>query len=209
MKIPKRMIGPWARELIDECTVSQPTRRENIKLFKNYYNNGTETGDQAKVQSFVSATSTGFTEALFSPADVRFDIELDMAEEAETVSILEAGTRFLNREFSRCGVDLATSDGVNWALVKGATLIKMVWGHNGLEPWLVHPEMFGVLREDITDLNRQEAMVHTSWLTQSAFKRTLVEHPERAGSHARKVEALPEAARTDQDFTDSYFRTRF
>src|SRR5262245_40662662 len=148
MRVPKRSLGPWARELIDECTVSQPMRRENIRLYKNYYLNGTETGDQARYNRCFGHVDR-LASYLYSPVDVRFDIELDQAEEKPNINITDAGTRRLNREFSRCGVDLQFGHAVNWALVKGCTLVKMVWGHNGFEPWLVHPEFFGVLREDI------------------------------------------------------------
>ena len=202
MRVPKRNVGPWARELIEECTVSQPMRRENIKLWKNYYLNGTETGDQARYnRCFGHIARLG--SMLFSPADVRYDIELDQSEDPNTMGIMSGGTRYLNREFTRCGVNLKFGGGIDWALVKGCTLVKMIWGHDGLEPHLVHPEFFGVLNETITDINHQEAMVHTTWMTKSSFKRTLIEHPERGEILAELDKTMK--PRNDDAFTDSYF----
>jgi hypothetical protein len=203
LKVPQRMVGDWAKELIDECTVSRDSRREQLRIWKNYYQAGTETGDQARYNRCFGHVDR-LASYLFSPADTRFDIELDLTDPAEDMAIAEAASRFLNREFSRCGVDVEFSQAVNWALVKGATLVKVVWGNDGPEPWLVHPEFFGVLREDIADLDRQEAFVHTTYVTPSEFKRQLADHPEREAL-LKEVEVQSKPQREQDQFTDSYF----
>jgi len=178
VKLPARKLGDWARELIDECSTSRERRIEQYKLFKSYFWSGTDYGVQARYNR-CGAHCDRLASYLFSPADVRFSIELDQTQDPADQDNVDAAARYLNREFHRCCVDIEVGAGTLWGLVKGATILKTVWGFNGLEPWLIQPEFFAVLREDIADLDRQEAFVHTTYMTPSAFKRTLVEHPER------------------------------
>lgn len=202
MHVPMRKIGPWARELIDECYVSRDLRIEQNRVYRNYYQSGSETGEQVRYNRCFGHVDR-LSSMLFSPVDVRFDIELDQSEDAQQIAITEGGTRYLNREYARTGCDVDFSSGVECALIKGAALIKTVWGHNGLEPWVVHPEYFGVLREDIGDLDRQEAFVHSTWFTKSAFMRYIAENPDRA-EILKEVEGTFKP-RGDGDFNDSYF----
>lgn len=147
-------------------------------MFKSYFWAGTDQGVQARYNR-CGPHCDRLASYLFSPSDVRFSIELDQTQDPADHSNAESAERYLNREFHRCGVDIEIGSGVLWGLVKGATILKTVWGFNGLEPWLIQPEFFAVLRDDIADLDRQEAFVHTTYMTPSSFKRTIVEHPER------------------------------
>jgi len=203
LKIPQRGVGDWAKEIIDECTASRDGRREQIKIWKNYYQSGTETGDQARYNKCYGHVDR-LASYLFSPADTRFDIELDLTDSEQDKSIAEASARHLNREFSRCGVDTTFSQGVNWGLVKGCALMKVLWGHDGLEPWLVHPEFFGVLREDVADLDRQEAFVHTTYVTETELRRQLTDHPQLEAIMKEIEDRTPDQKQRDI-FTDSYF----
>lgn len=205
MKIPGRKVADWAREIIDQCTVSRDSRRQAIREWKNYYNAGTDSGIQARYNRCYGHIDR-LASYLFSPADVRFDIELDLTEDEAVMKQAAAAARYLNREFQRCGVDTCFSQGVVWALVKGATLVKTLWGYDGLEPWLVHPEFFGVLREDIADLDRQEAFVHSTYMTRGALERTLVEHPQRSEIMSDLEKHFDTRGRGSEDeYADSYF----
>jgi hypothetical protein len=203
LKVPQRNIGDWAKELIDECTASRDGRRENIKIWRNYYQAGTETGDQARFNKCYGHVDR-LASYLFSPADTRFDVELDLTDSDEDKSIAQAVARQLNKEFVSCSVDTYFSHAVNWALVKGAVIMKILWGHNGLEPWNVHPEFFGVLREDIADLDRQEAFVHTTYVTPSELRRQLTDkyHVE---SIMAEVENQTRPQREQDLMQDSFF----
>jgi hypothetical protein len=106
-------------------------------------------------------------------------LEGDPASDPADLDLLASGARYLNAEFNRTNSDIVFADAVNWGLIKGCALVKQLWGFEGLEPWLVQPEQFGVLREDISDLDRQEAFVETTYMTKSAFARTLIDHPDK------------------------------
>lgn len=178
MRLPKRRIGPWAREIIDECYASREGRRDLNNMWNAYFYAGSSDG-VTTVYNRTFSHIDRLASFLFSPTDARYALEGDAADDPEMLAILEAGGRYLNREIHRTNSDLQFAAAVNWALVKGAVLIKQLWGHEGLEPWLVQPEQFGVLREDIADLDRQDAFVESTYMTKSAFARTLVDHPQR------------------------------
>jgi len=82
-------------------------------------------------------------------------------------------------------------------------MVKQLWGHEGLEPWLVQPEMFAVLREDISDLDRQDAFVETTYMTRAAFSRTIAEHPNRR-ELMRSVAQTLKAKEDDDPTADNY-----
>lgn len=203
MKLPAKNIGGWAKEIIDQCTASREQRRDQARAFDAWFYCGTGTGDVAtynRIYSHIDRLSS----YLFSPVDTRFLIEYDLTVEEVQLRQAEAAARYLNREFHRCGVDLMFAEGVNMGLRKGCALLKMVWGWQGLEPWIVRPEMFGVLREDIEDLDRQEAFVESTYLTRDAFRRTI-------GGHHDEAEILKAVDKQmtrpdDEDLNDSYFR---
>jgi hypothetical protein len=180
MRLPRKSehLTDWATELIEECFVSREERRDQIGQWKSYYYMGRTDGQQARYNRCYSHIDR-LSSMLYSPVDVRFSIDYDTSEEDDVIQMGDRAARYLTTEFHRCGVDLEFAMGVNSALVKGCMMMKVIWGHDGLEGYLVHPEMFGVLREDIEELDRQEAFVHTEYLTKSQFRRTVIDHPDR------------------------------
>ncbi len=178
LKLPDKHLADWALEIIDECCQSRETRRDLLKMYRSYYYTGTSDGSVATYnRCYPHIERLGAF--LYSPTDVRFDIEFDQGEPPEVHEMGHAAARRLNRDFHRRNMDLTFSAAVNGGLVDGCNLVKTVWGDNGLEGWIVKPQFFGVLREDIDDLDRQEAFVHSTYLTPSAFERTIVDHPEK------------------------------
>jgi len=203
MRLPRRNIGGWAKDLIGECFASREARTDLNRLWMAYFYAGTSDGAQAvynRTYSHIDRLSS----FLFSPTDVRYALEGDLSLKAEDHDLLAAGARYLNREFHRCNVDMALSTAVTWGLVKGAALVKQLWGHDGLEPWIVQPEQFGVLREDIADLDRQDAFVETTYMTPAAFRRTIADHPERRQIMAEVEKTLKSRADENPPQQDDY-----
>lgn len=198
MRVPKdKGTGEWARELIEECYSSHEARCDQLKMWKAYYYTGTAEGTPSHYNRCFSHVDR-LASMLFSPVDVRLDIEFDETEESNIHGMGRASARALNREIHRCGVDLKFAAAVNWALVKGASILKtipemgvnrdapdnvpdeMKWEYKGLQSWLIQPELFGVLREDITDLDDQDAFVCSQYLTRNAFRRAIHGNPREA-----------------------------
>lgn len=206
MRIPKQAgkLGGWAADIIQQCEASRQYRIEEYRKWRAYYLQGNYSSDQADYNRIFSHVDR-LSSFLFSADDVRFSIEFDDEYGAEWSRHAQAAARKLNREFHRRGVDLEFAKGVDWGLVKGKTFLKLLWGHQGLEPWLVQPEFMAVLREDIDGLDRQEAFVHTSYITKSELERQLSDQsdPKRIADEIAKKYAKPSGE--DLELREQYF----
>lgn len=179
MKVPKRHLAEWAKELIDECCVSRDSRVGRYRHWKNIFYTGSDNDAPSKHNRCFSHVDK-LSSYLFSPAEVHFNIEFDDDTEPAWMAMAERGSNYLNRQFARRNCDVIFSQANMWSLVKGATLVKLNWSRGGFEPWVIQPEFFGVLREDIEELDRQDAFVHTFYLTPTQFRRMLGDHPKRS-----------------------------
>lgn len=176
MRIPQKKIEDWVDDRIEECSISRATRANNGRFWNDYYYNGSD--NEPAVYNRCYSHIDRMASFLYSPADVRFNIEFDVTMGREYLDRAEVASRYLSREFHRAAVDLTFGGGVETALVKGASILKQNWGSYGLDPYIIQPEAFGVLREDVTDLDRQEAFVHTTFLTLPQMWRLLYDHPD-------------------------------
>ena len=178
MKIPKRDLEGWAKDLIDECCFDRDKRVGRYRHWRNIFYTGSDNDMPSKHNRCFSHVDK-LSSYLFSPAEVHFNIEFDDDTEAAWGAMAERGSAYLNRQFSRRGCDVAFSRANLWSLVKGATIVKLTWSRGGFEPWVIQPEFFGVLRPDIEELDRQDAFVHTFFMTPTQFRRMLGNHPDK------------------------------
>jgi hypothetical protein len=203
LKIPQKGLNEWVDELIQECRQSSEQRRDLIRMYRSYYYTGTSDGTVA-IYNRCYPHVERLGAFLYSPTDVRFDIEFDETEEEATHAMGHAGARYLNRHFHRRNLDLNFADAVNGGLIDGCNILKSVWGHDGLEGWVIRPQFFGVLREDIDDLDRQEAFVHSTYMTPTAFERTIWEHPERK-KIMEQIKSGSQNQKEQDEFDNDYF----
>lgn len=170
MKIPSktRDRARWAAQKVKECTVSRAERVQRGLAYRNLFLTGSEDGVP---QTFLR-TQDALRDLLafvFSPSDLRFAIDyfgqVSPVERAKGMAAASA----LHQHITEAEVDDNCSECVLWSLVKGKTVQQMVWSRNGLEPYLIQPEAFGVGNESISSLERQEMFVHTSFKTRSRY----------------------------------------
>lgn len=203
LKIPQDNLEDWALEIIDECRQSAEQRRDLLKMYRSYYYTGTSDGSVSLYnRCYPHVERLGAF--LYSPTDVRFDIEFDETEDEAVHAMGHAAARRLNRDFHRRNLDLNFAAAVNGALIDGVNILKSIWGYDGLEGWVIRPQFFGVLREDIEDLDRQEAFVHSTYMTPTAFERTIVDHPDKD----EIMDRIKAASMTNQErdeFEDDFF----
>lgn len=205
MKLPRRRIEEWAKELIDSCSESRPQRINDGRMWSNFYYTGNEDGSQAtynKVYSHVDRLAS----YLFSPTDLRYAVEYERTNDAAAHGMGEAAASALSREFHRRDVDLALSSAVEWGLVKGSAFVKLMWGRDGFDPYVVQPEMMGVLREDLNGLDRQEAFFHSIYLTLSSFRNLIRGHPEEEDIMRRVARGMPPSGEGDEPGEDSMLK---
>lgn len=182
MKLPgdSQRLTLWARDLIDQCLVSREARRLQSRQWRQLYYTGSISAGPSKYNRCFSHVDK-LSSYIFSPADVRFWIEFDGDSQPQWADKAQAAARYLNRKFNRTGCGETFSAANEISLVEGCGLVKLTWGPGGrLAPWTIRPAFFGVLREDIEDLDRQEAFVHSFYITPDAFRRMISRHPDRA-----------------------------
>jgi hypothetical protein len=199
VKIPQRHLGEWARDLIEQCEVSRPDRSSQLAGGRNYYYSGSADANEPARYNKIYSHIDRLASFLYSADDIRFSITYDGVLGEPFVERAAAAARVLNRDYHRRGCDLEFADAVHWALVEGKTFIKTVWGHNGLEPWLVHPQFMGVLREDIDGLDRQEAFTHTSYIMPSELDRQIADHPDKDEIKKKLLSASKRTSDADRD----------
>jgi len=193
MILPNRNIGGWAHEIIEECTASRDKRLQKGIQYRNLYLTGDSSGDPQiypRTYSYIDNLSS----FLYSPVELRFSLQEYGLSNAVTKAKNRAGASEFHKQFRRAGVDEEIEDVVSWSLVKGKAFIKLLWNEDGFDPYVIQPEMMGVLREDVESLDRQEAFVHTTYLTRTAFASLIANRPDR-DDIIRKVSRL---AVTDQ-----------
>jgi hypothetical protein len=202
MKLPSRHIGPWAKEIISECSVSREERRLRSAFYQTLHMFGTTNGGRAKDNLCFNHVDK-LSSYLFSPSDVRFDVSFEADEAPRWRGAADMTGRHLTREFRRNRCALSFAQGVDIALVDGCALGKLTWDANGWKTHIIRPHMFGVMREDLPSLDDQDAFVYFYYLTPSQFARMMRGDP-RATEIIGRVQAQgPSPDRSDLE--SSYF----
>jgi hypothetical protein len=157
---------------------------------RNFYYTGTDQGTGA-VDNEVYPAIDHLASSLFSPLDPRFVMTFDHSNDAENRAKGDMAAKVLSRDFAHQGVDSAFAAAVNWGLVDGSCFVKLLWGRQGFDPWVIAQGYMGVYYEGLPDLDRQDAFVHTSFKTYASFARSIAGHPEerRILAHVRRQAA--------------------
>ena len=179
MKIPSKNVAQWCADIIGKCSASRGDRIQRGAVYRNIYLTGTETGEPA-VYPKTFAYIDNLSSYLYSPVELRFGIEKYGSSTTADRAKASAAASELHRYLRQSNVDTQVEEAVIWALVKGKSFIKLLWSSDGFEPYLVQPECMGVLREDLTTLDEQEAFYHSTYLTPERFATLVENHPNRA-----------------------------
>lgn len=178
MRIPDRNLAGWSSEVVAQCLASRDQRIQRGAMYRNLYLTGDAGGDPQiypRTYSFIDNLSS----FLYSPVELKFGIEHYGMSSASERAKGRCAASEMHKYLRRGNVDTEIEDAVTWSLVKGKAIIQTLWGEEGFEPYLIQPEMFGVLREDIDSLDRQEAFVHTAYFTKSRFAEMVANRPDR------------------------------
>lgn len=168
MYIPRSKIGDWAKSLVDECSASLTKRVDRGIAMRNLYLTGDDGGDSQIYNKCFSHIET-LSSQIYSPVELRFKIDYYGFASAVEKAKAYTATNELYSNVRSSDSDILFGDGVTWSLVKGKAFIKLLYGKQGLEPYVIQPEMMGVKREDITSLDKQEAFFQSTYYTPEAF----------------------------------------
>lgn len=198
MKIPQKIkkLQTFTDELIHDCAVSRATRVTQYMYWMNYYYSGSSDQYPA-IYNRCYPHVDRLASFLFSPVDIRYTIEFADTAGKEWLTRAAAAGKFLTKETKRTKCNLAFSQAVDYALPKGKCFLKLAWTDDGLKPFLIQPESFGVFREDISSLEDQEAFTLSSWHHPEQMRRQLQDHPDK-DSIMKKIDS---AMSSDTDET--------
>jgi len=180
MKIPKNALDrdEFFKDVIYKCEVSIGSRKIDYASLRNWYLFGNGPDEAPALYNKIFPHLDQLTSFLYSAETTRFSINLGASipeNEHQKVPVL---TKALNDEWLNSNADQVFSTATTWSLVYGTAYVKLIM-NNGIHPYMVEPGSVGVLREDITYTDRQEALIQKYYITKSELYARLYSHPRR------------------------------
>lgn len=186
MRVPntEKKLLDFARERVENCTHSQANRAMDGATNLAFYEHGSD-NDEESLYNRTAVHIDRTSSYLYGPGEIRYAIGFDATEGESWLARARAASKYLSREYRRSDADIVFSQGVLYGLIKGCTIMKHNWMdagslYPGLDPQLVHPEFFGVEREDLIRLEEQPAMTHTMYLAKEQIAEMAEGRPDES-----------------------------
>jgi hypothetical protein len=180
MRIPTKDLERefFYRDLIEKCMVSLIERKGDYASLRAWFLFGAGPDENPALFNKIYPHIDQLTSFLYSAETTRFSINVGASVAGQEHIKIPRLTSALNDEWLNSNCDQVFSSALTWALVFNSTFIKLVV-NNGIHPYMVEPSSIGVLREDVTYTDRQEAIVQTYYITKSDLYNRLYSHPKR------------------------------
>lgn len=148
--------------LIQRCRSTQRDRSHVYDRRERYYLFGSAGQDPVRynrIDSHLDLVSS----FLYSPDHAFYQISAAANAPEQVVRQVTALQDEFNEDFVNWGINDLFMDAIIWSLVYDSMHVKQGWNEVGGEGYatLVAPHNFGVFREDLPNLDAQEAFVHT------------------------------------------------
>ena len=114
---------------------------------------------------------------LYAQETVNFSLKWGVGVPEDQATYGETLRKKAHELWEDTGADSKFGDAVLWSLVYNSYFLKAIW-NGGLRVYTVYPHMVGVYREDIPDLDNQEAITHLYYSTRSGLRSMLKILPE-------------------------------
>jgi hypothetical protein len=187
-------------EVTQACFASVERRKSTYDLMKHYFLYGGPPEEPAAPFNKIYPHVDTLTSFLFSADSTRFGCHLPKTVPDAEWDKVAAANEMINEEWIDSGGDNVFSQALLWAMCKASTIVKLNVREGRPHPYMVEPECFGVYREDVPGLDRQEAMAHRYYITRSQLENELAAHPSRAKILAslaakpmRQADSMPES----------------
>lgn len=191
MKSEPKQFQRQIKSIVEQCRVSVGLRQQQAQAISSWmFVSSGEDGPALynKIPPHIDKLAS----SIFCPVDPRFDIEYENPYGQDELRKAQIAARWLTREFSRRDLDMLFGSAVEGALEYGSYFIKLLWGHDGLGARLMAPWQFGVYVESNTEIDGQEALCETSYITAEELWRRIAHRADakelyrRATAHAKK-----------------------
>jgi len=167
------------QDLIRKCSVSRENRRADYAALKSYYLFGSAPEEAPAQYNKIFPHIDQLVSFLYSADTTRFSINLGASAHEDQYRFIPRLEQALNDEWNNSNADQVFNTALTWAMVYNSTFVKLVVSNGSIHPYYIDPSNFGVLREDIPYLDRQEAFTQTYYITKSDLYARLYAHPKR------------------------------
>ena len=165
------------KDIVDICLASRQNRLEQYAQWRSFYFFGAV--GQISAWNLIYAHIDTVTSFLYASDSTRFSVRMGAKAPKADGSRTGPFSKLIMEEWKRSNADVIYQMGILWALVYDSTLIKHIRKKDGVYPYMVDPGCFGVYREDVPMLDRQEAFAHVYYMTKSDLNKRLSLHPRR------------------------------
>ncbi len=158
-------------EIIRKCSASREARRNAYGTRRLWFLRGTDrAGPPARFNKLKAHLKT-LTSYLYAPEGTRFTLKVPAQDRKDYLDHIQMARDAWVDVWRDSGADVSFEQYVTWALVYSSSIAKVLPDAAfGASPSWVFPGDFGVLREDLPDLDRQEAFCHWYSLTVGEVK---------------------------------------
>lgn len=187
MKLPTNLLDREMtyQDLVARCLTSRQDRIAEYDRLRSYLLFGCSTDSTPAVYNKIYPAIDQLTSFLFAAETTRFSIKLGAGAPKDELKKIPSVVQRLNDKWHDSNCDIVFGSCLPWALTYGTMIVKLVQRNRETHPFLIEPHNFGVLREEMPMLDRQEAFVHVFMTTRPQLERDLSEHPNKDSIMAR------------------------
>ncbi len=167
-------------EVVDNCLASRQRRVEQYAMRRNYFFYGTSGDAEPSPWNLLYAHLDTLTSFLYASDSTRFSVSMGPHAGRADYKRTGAFAKLIMSEWKKANADAIMQMAILWSLVYDTTIVKHIRRRNGrVDPYVIDPACFGVYRDDVPMLDRQEAFVHVYYMTESDLRKRLSLHPKR------------------------------
>ena len=185
MKIPSDVTerDNLFQDLVLKCMHTREKRNGDYATLRHFYLFGRGPDDADTPYNKIYPHIDLLTAFLFAAETTKFSTHLPPSAAEHHYNQVTQLNKAINDAWLMSNADHVFGQAITWSLVFGSTLVKLIIraanGECEINPFVVDPSSFGVLREDTPYLDRQEAFCHTYMTTMSQLEADIDSHPRK------------------------------
>jgi hypothetical protein len=170
-------------ELIYKCFASRVDREPMYDMLRTlYYYGSLEVVDIPVSYNMIKEKVDTLHSFLFAGNTANFNVDIENSNDdtrLQFILMAERAAEAISDRWYDCKLDTIMDLAVKYGIVYASYFVKMLPRNKSLKPFLVPPWRLGVLDENKTDINAQEAIAHNYGCSVHQFARDIVNHPRR------------------------------
>lgn len=172
------------RELVESCMASRDDRKSRYDILRKWYLFGNDSTERPVEYNKLFPHVDLLASYLFSGETTAFNIVIPDNKEVgfydNEVAKAFVLTKPLNDQWHDSNTDLVFNDALIWGLVYDTTFVKMVpLGKRQVMSYVLSPDTVGVLNENVSFLDGQEAICHEFFMSEHYLNRLIKDWPSK------------------------------